>query len=320
MPRKTNFKVNLGNRIKNLRLSNNFTQEELGKKINVKKTTITNYESGYSEPEGEKLLELSKIFDVSLDYLLGNICTKMPIKTLNNTLTSIHLSNIELENVFRLIMNYYSDDNNIINPIDTSNLNEREKQAISAFSIITSDYFSHKLSIELGDDFELFYPHSEKEKEKIFVVKNFMQKKINEIIDLLDKRSIVEGDFNHLAIYDNSTIGMLNSSMSVFNDWIYAYKTNDESMSPLLGIGDIAIIEKTDAYENEQTYLFTLDNDILIRKVVDFNTHIELQAINYHFDTIKLTKEDMNKRNFKILGEVIEAKNQSAFKKRRKEK
>lgn len=100
----------------------------------------------------------------------------------------------------------------------------------------------------------------------------------------------------------------------------FAYKTNDESMSPLLGIGDIAIIEQTNTYENEQTYLFTLDNNILIRKLVDFNTHIELQPINYHFDTIKLTKEEMHKRNFKILGEVVEAKNQSAFKKKRKEK
>lgn len=94
----------------------------------------------------------------------------------------------------------------------------------------------------------------------------------------------------------------------------FGYKTTDESMSPLLGISDIAIIEKTDKFSDGNTCLISLDNKIiLVRKILDLKTHIELQPINYTFDTIKLTKDDMNKRNFIILGRVIKAENQSSF-------
>lgn len=94
----------------------------------------------------------------------------------------------------------------------------------------------------------------------------------------------------------------------------FGYKTADESMSPLLGISDIAIIEKTDKFSDGNTCLISLDNKIIfIRKILDLKTHIELQPINYTFDTIKLTKDDMNKRNFIILGRVIKAENQSSF-------
>lgn len=76
MPRKTDFKISLGNRIKYLRNLNSITQEELGKKLNVGKTTIANYESGYSEPESEKISMLANIFNISTDYLLGKTIYK----------------------------------------------------------------------------------------------------------------------------------------------------------------------------------------------------------------------------------------------------
>ena len=95
----------------------------------------------------------------------------------------------------------------------------------------------------------------------------------------------------------------------------FAYKCQDESMSPLLGINDIAIIKKTDKFSNNDTCLISLDNNtIFIRKILDLKTHIELQPINYNFDTIKLTKDDMEKRNFQILGKVVKVENLSAFK------
>lgn len=98
------------------------------------------------------------------------------------------------------------------------------------------------------------------------------------------------------------------------NKEYFAYKVKDESMAPLLGINDIAIIEKTDIYSDANTCLISLDNKtIFIRKILDLKTHIELQPINYTFETIKLTKEDMKKRNFLILGKVIKAENESAF-------
>ena len=94
----------------------------------------------------------------------------------------------------------------------------------------------------------------------------------------------------------------------------FAYETDDESMSPILGIKDIAIIEKTNAFQHGNTCLISLDNKyILIRKITDLKSHIELQAVNYHYDVIKLTKKDIKNRSFTILGKVVKAENRSSF-------
>jgi transcriptional regulator with XRE-family HTH domain len=47
------------------------TQSDLAKKLNVTRGTIANWENGTSNPSVEMLLELSRIFDVSVDYLIG---------------------------------------------------------------------------------------------------------------------------------------------------------------------------------------------------------------------------------------------------------
>jgi repressor LexA len=118
-----------------------------------------------------------------------------------------------------------------------------------------------------------------------------------------------------------------NGNLEVFSDlWVsksllnpanqyFAYKTNDDSMLPLLGSGDIAIIEKTETYNNGETCLMSLDtNNILIRKIIDLNEYIELQIPIPYSRPITLTKEEMKDRNFKILGKVIRVENSSAFK------
>ena len=62
----------LSKRIKELRKERNLTQEELGKLINVTKVSICCYEKGTRLPSLETLIDLSQVFGVSVDYLLGN--------------------------------------------------------------------------------------------------------------------------------------------------------------------------------------------------------------------------------------------------------
>ncbi|MGH1846770.1 helix-turn-helix transcriptional regulator [Enterococcus gilvus] len=62
----------LTNRIINLRESKNWTQTELGKKIGLEKSAMNKIENGSRKVTTEELKKLSKIFDVSTDYLLGN--------------------------------------------------------------------------------------------------------------------------------------------------------------------------------------------------------------------------------------------------------
>lgn len=60
------------NRLKLLREQAKMTQTELGKLLNVKDAAISKYESEKVPLTGETLLKLSEIFDVSIDYILGN--------------------------------------------------------------------------------------------------------------------------------------------------------------------------------------------------------------------------------------------------------
>ena len=98
------------------------------------------------------------------------------------------------------------------------------------------------------------------------------------------------------------------------NKEYYSYRSQDDSMLPLLGKGDLAIIEKNNSFENGNTCLISLDNStIIIRKILDFKDYIELHTIIPYNQPIKLTNDDKKSRNFIILGKVIRVENESAF-------
>ncbi len=62
----------LGKRLKQLRLEKGLTQRQLGELINVTKVSICCYENGTRTPTLDTLMELEKVFQVDLNYLLGN--------------------------------------------------------------------------------------------------------------------------------------------------------------------------------------------------------------------------------------------------------
>lgn len=66
-------------RLKQLRQKHKLTQSELADLLGLKPTAISNYESKRNEPSFEKLIALSKYFDVSCDYLLGISDAYLPI-------------------------------------------------------------------------------------------------------------------------------------------------------------------------------------------------------------------------------------------------
>jgi transcriptional regulator with XRE-family HTH domain len=64
--------MDLGKIIKQLRIENGYTQEELGKLIGVKKAAIHKYESGIVQNMKRATIgKLANIFNVSPSYLLG---------------------------------------------------------------------------------------------------------------------------------------------------------------------------------------------------------------------------------------------------------
>lgn len=75
-------------RIKELRLENDLTQSQLAVKTNRGEATIRAWETGRAKPDAEMLISLSKIFNCTVDYLLGISAIR------NSTMEGVFNSNI----------------------------------------------------------------------------------------------------------------------------------------------------------------------------------------------------------------------------------
>ncbi len=69
-------------KLKTIRTQANFTQNELAEKLAISRQAISNYEQGRSYPSIDILIEMSKLFNVSLDELLESGRKKMQMKRL----------------------------------------------------------------------------------------------------------------------------------------------------------------------------------------------------------------------------------------------
>ena len=67
----------IADKIKQLRTSRNMTQSDLAKKLNITRSSVNAWEMGLSTPSTAYLAELSQLFHVSTDYLLG-LLTMLP--------------------------------------------------------------------------------------------------------------------------------------------------------------------------------------------------------------------------------------------------
>lgn len=57
-------------RLRELRLQNGMTQNEIAAKIGVSGQSILNWENGIYEPKINQLIQLADLFGVSIDYLV----------------------------------------------------------------------------------------------------------------------------------------------------------------------------------------------------------------------------------------------------------
>ncbi|MDO6230880.1 helix-turn-helix transcriptional regulator [Streptococcus parasanguinis] len=78
-------------RLKKLRKDTGLTQVDVASKLGISQQAYASWERGIKKPTQENLVKLSKILNVSVDYLLGNT---------ENKQTSDVLENIEL--LFRM--------------------------------------------------------------------------------------------------------------------------------------------------------------------------------------------------------------------------
>lgn len=65
--------MTIGERIKQLRSEKGFSQEKLAEQLNVSRSAVAKWESDGGVPEIDNLLQLSSVFGISIDELVGNV-------------------------------------------------------------------------------------------------------------------------------------------------------------------------------------------------------------------------------------------------------
>ena len=63
--------MNIGKRLRKLRIEHNLTQNEVSILTGIKRSSIASYERNEQLPPGDKLIQLANLYKVSLDYLCG---------------------------------------------------------------------------------------------------------------------------------------------------------------------------------------------------------------------------------------------------------
>lgn len=64
--------MKLSDKIIHLRKTNGLSQEDLAEKLNVSRQAISRWENGTALPDAQNVLQISKLFQVTADYLLND--------------------------------------------------------------------------------------------------------------------------------------------------------------------------------------------------------------------------------------------------------
>ena len=66
------FIIKLPDKITKLRKAHNWSQEDLAERLNVSRQAISRWETGTALPDAQNVLQISKLFGVTTDYLLND--------------------------------------------------------------------------------------------------------------------------------------------------------------------------------------------------------------------------------------------------------
>lgn len=184
--------MDMGERIKQLRIANGLTQEELGKYIGVQKAAIRKYEKGEVKNMKRSSIEiLSNLFKVSPSYLmcieeepqaekrsvdiplLSNFNTDIKTSIKNNFIKNITINDSLPENTFALLI-----DNNAMLPLlgidDIAVITEDFTfESGQTCLILTNNIVMIRKVIKTNDGYELqamnpYYPIEKAENIKIY--------------------------------------------------------------------------------------------------------------------------------------------------------
>lgn len=101
-------------RLFELRTEKQLSQRDMAKALNISQGTYNNWENSNTQPSIEQLIALSKFFEVSVDYLIGNsddfgVINYNGKDTGNGNILGLYVSvSPEIQSAIKIILEEYS--------------------------------------------------------------------------------------------------------------------------------------------------------------------------------------------------------------------
>ena len=274
--------------LKKLRKKFKLSQEDLGQKINISKQTISKYEKGFIEPNFHTLIEISRVFNCSLDELVfGNLKLKN-----KNPVTL----NIEIEKKLNLLKSEITSTVNNFFEYE-NNLDKKHIENKNEFSEELSPYIPSNNVIDLD-----FY-------SKTKVIKSISLYDLKDNEDYLKLPCIgnVSAGYPMYACEDIERYFYIPKEyIKHSEDEYFILRIKGESMNKIYKNGDYVLVHKTCCIDENKPSVVLVNNDEATVKYVmldDEYFYLQPYSDNPKFQENIRYKSDENTLN--IVGTVI---------------
>ena len=289
-----NLPNNFHNNLKNLRLSINLTQKELGERLGISKQVISYYEKGKRYPDLCNLIKISNFFNCSIDSLIFtdtnikienlndlsnfkldsdfspkiindlleiNKKNKKAIKSVNNILT--FLENVEsynnsmLSNLKDLTYSKEIDSNDTL--INLKNQHKTEIAEETSPVISLDEYKSSKNSIDVdfyrNNDVKIFTSYYSKRNNKNLVAIPFCG-------------DISCGALKYMSEHLSEYFYLNSNDLRYDDSEYFVLQVDGESMNKLYKNGDFLLVKKTSCFDSfNKPYVFYFDDSATLKYI-----------------------------------------------------
>ena len=241
---KEEIAIVIGENIKQYRLQNGWTQQELGTKIGISKNAIGNYEKGFRSPKKDTMFDLANAFNISIDDLFPPIQ-----KDSSSPTSSIQTIYDELNPPRQVkVLNYAKRQLN-----EQKNEEETKENEVSeVIQLYSYDYYDHPASAGTGQY-------------------------LNDVrVERIELPVDIDADF--------------------------VIPIKGDSMEPDYHDGDLVFIQTSVDLNNGVIGVFSYNGDAYIKQLVIDKEQAYLHSLNPAYKDMPITPDT----DFRIIGEVVD--------------
>ncbi|WP_051318324.1 S24 family peptidase [Cohnella thermotolerans] len=272
-------------RLRQARKEARLTQSELASRVKTKKTTISNYETGYSTPSQEMLSDLADVLGKSTDWLLGRSDDPSPISAANKAEQRPRVAEQTTDYETKL-------------PPDLLQLIETAKKLPPEERKALNEY----LKVRLSFTNEISAAREITEAKRFSLVAETNLDYVTKGREYIYEIPLVGAS---AAGTPMTVIGYYEGNFRVPENWgDFALRVKGDSMEPLIPDNGFVFVRQQETISNNEIALIkvlgNLEDEVTIKRIQYRNNKFQLLSENPQYAPIEYQPEKI-----KILGKVM---------------